>query len=198
MHDSPLISATRLDAAPIETRVSNGRNGDRESDVAKSQSTLGQSTLAAGDAEWAPEVTICIPAQAEFVRVVRLAVTGVASRMNFSFDQVDDIKLCVSEACNNAILHASPSANRPMPSVTVTLRPHPDRLEISVTDEGFVPPPGLPASKTPRSSADKGDAALPESGLGLLLIESLMDEVSHQTGAFDRTTVRMVKRTNQH
>ena len=42
----------------------------------------------------------------EFVRVVRLAVMGVASRMPFSYDDIEDIKLAVSEACNNAILHA--------------------------------------------------------------------------------------------
>jgi serine/threonine-protein kinase RsbW len=136
-------------------------------------------------------ITLSIPALSDYVRVVRLAVTGVASRMRFAYDEVEDIKLAVSEACNNAILHAVPPSVQTdvMPLVTVELIPHADRLEICVSDEGYVPSPGLPAPR-----AQHGDSGLPEGGLGLLLIQTLMDEVSHDTSPVDRTTVRMIKR----
>lgn len=144
-------------------------------------------------------ITVVIPAQAEYVRVVRLALAGVASRMKFSFDQVEDIKLAVSEACNNAILHADPTlqANE-IATVTVKLVPHADRLEITVSDEGHVPAPGLPPAKKRGAGLESSSMPtdqLPESGMGLLLIESLMDEVTRHTGAADRTTIHMVKRT---
>jgi serine/threonine-protein kinase RsbW len=146
-------------------------------------------------------ITLSIPALSDYVRVARLAVTGVASRMRFSYDEVEDIKLAVSEACNNAILHAVPPSEKPdaLPQVTVELIPHDDRLEICVSDEGFVPPPGLPAPRTQIQTAQTAalnneDSHLPESGLGLMLIQTLMDEVSHHTSPVDRTSVRMIKR----
>ena len=53
-----------------------------------------------------PSMEIRIPASADWVRVVRLTVAGIAGRMGFTFDDVEDIKLAVAEACNNAILHS--------------------------------------------------------------------------------------------
>lgn len=44
-----------------------------------------------------PTVNIQIPAQSDFVGVVRLAVSGISSRMNFSIDEIEDIKVAVSE-----------------------------------------------------------------------------------------------------
>jgi serine/threonine-protein kinase RsbW len=82
--------------------------------------------------ETGEKIVIQIPAHPRWVRTVRLAAAGVASGLNFSVEDIEDIKLAIAEACNNAILHAqSPDKNR-MPMVTVTFVPSPDRLEISV------------------------------------------------------------------
>lgn len=134
------------------------------------------------------EVGICIsiPSRAEYVRVVRLALLGVASRMPFSYDDVEDIKLAVAEACNNAIVHAGDSDAL----VKVMLTPYADRLEIEVTDSGRVPPPGLVA---PRDKAATRGEELRESGLGLFLMQTLMDKVGHETGADSDTKVHLVK-----
>jgi len=139
-------------------------------------------------------VELRIPATAEYVRVVRLAVTGVASRLAFSVDDIEDIKLAVTEACNNAILHAAPPQAGPsqLPLVVVQFSPRADGLEISVSDEGRVAPPGLPDVAN-RDLSGEASTDLPESGWGLLLIQTLMDEVEHHTGAASDTTVRMVK-----
>jgi serine/threonine-protein kinase RsbW len=169
-------------------------------------------------------VRITIPSRSEYVRVVRLAVLGIASRMAFSYDDVEDIKLAVSEACNNAILHADATLAQDMssaqdalptqdassthdapiaqnvasrPFITITLTPWPDRLEVSVIDEGHVPPPGLTVPPPPSSSQNVSNAELKESGLGLFLMEALMDVVEHQTGADSNTVVRLVKYTRQ-
>jgi serine/threonine-protein kinase RsbW len=148
----------------------------------------------ASGSEHAPVVVIAIPAQAEFVRVVRLAVAGVATRMRFSYEQVEDIKLAVSEACNNAILHAAPAGGRAATQVVVRMRPSEQRLEITVFDQGHVAAPGL---EMPEGGNDwHGLDDLPEGGMGLLLIQSLMDEVSSHAGAPDHTALRMVKNTS--
>jgi serine/threonine-protein kinase RsbW len=142
-------------------------------------------------------VVIAIPASPEFVRVVRLAVAGVATRMRFSYEQIEDIKLAVSEACNNAILHASPPGGSVPTQVVVRLLPADETLEITVFDQGRLSEPGL---SLPDSGAEAGGVwqgldDLPEGGMGLVLIQSLMDEVSSQGGAHSHTALRMVKRT---
>ncbi len=165
-------------------------------------------------------IVLHIPSRPEYVRVVRLTLLGIASRMEFSFDDVEDMKLAVSEACNNAILHADPEladchtksdaprtnetegaanstngASKPG-SVMVAVTPYDNRLEITVVDEGYIAPPGLPR---PGVEPPHGtDAELRESGLGLYLMQSLMDEVEHQTGANLQTVVRLVKYLPSH
>jgi len=38
-------------------------------------------------------VSLTIPCRAEYVGVARLAILGVASRLNFSYDEVEDLRL---------------------------------------------------------------------------------------------------------
>lgn len=138
-------------------------------------------------------VVIAIPASPEFVRVVRLAVAGVATRMRFSYEQIEDIKLAVSEACNNAILHAQLPSGGPATQVVIRMLPGIDRLEITVFDQGHLPEGGLelPGSGAEVAWQDLDD--LPEGGMGLMLIQSLMDEVSSHVGAPEHTALHMVK-----
>lgn len=139
-------------------------------------------------------VVIAIPASPEYVRVVRLAVAGVATRMRFSYEQIEDIKLAVSEACNNAILHAQPPEGKRATQVVVRILPGEERLEITVFDQGRVPAPGLEIpSGTPSLGAWRDLDDLPEGGMGLMLIQALMDEVSSHDGAPDHTALHMVK-----
>lgn len=140
----------------------------------------------------ADEVVISIPSDAGYIRVVRLAVMGIASRLSLSFEDIEDIKLAVSEACNNAVLHARPASSQKSP-ITIRLRAFNDRLEIGVEDDGHVASPDLirPKHIAPTSQYD-----LPEGGMGLFLIETLMDKVEHETG--EKTIVRMTKFLSPH
>jgi serine/threonine-protein kinase RsbW len=145
----------------------------------------------AGDADG--QIELKIPASSQWVRVARLTVAGVASRLHFGIDAVEDIKLAVAEAINNAIQHA-PVAQGSAPSVTITLESDENGLWISVADEGRLHE-GL---DVPAEAAEEAEPAelhdLPEGGLGLLLIRSLMDEVSYESGSHEDTVVKMFKR----
>ncbi len=134
-------------------------------------------------------IELKIPAQAQWVRVARLTVAGVASRLHFSIDAIEDIKLAVAEAINNAILHA-PVGPGGEAMVTISLESDENGLWISVADEGRVQG-GIAAPVKPSPAHDD---ELPEGGLGLMLIRSLMDEVTHESGAHSNTMVRMFKR----
>jgi serine/threonine-protein kinase RsbW len=147
-------------------------------------------------------VEMRIPTRAEWVRVVRLATAGVAARLGFSYDDVEDLKLAVAEACNNAILHGNAGVrdvnnDESLPFVTVKWAVFPDRLHISVSDQGRLDTLVLPTSPTTsaqsESDGDELSAELPEGGMGLLLIQSLMDEVTQESGPHADTTLHMVK-----
>jgi serine/threonine-protein kinase RsbW len=138
-------------------------------------------------------IELKIPASSQWVRVARLTVAGVASRLHFGIDAIEDIKLAVAEAINNAIQHA-PIAQGSEASVTITLESDENGLWISVTDEGRIHG-GLEATvDTSGEAAESDPDDLPEGGLGILLIRSLMDEVSYESGTHADTVVKMFKR----
>jgi hypothetical protein len=45
------------------------------------------------------EVRLAVPATPEFLRLARLTASGVASRLGFSFDEVEDLRLALDELC---------------------------------------------------------------------------------------------------
>jgi serine/threonine-protein kinase RsbW len=127
-----------------------------------------------------PRVELRIPCSAEYVSVARLAVSAVASRMDFGVDALDDLKLAVGEACANAIQHAAEG------EIAIVCTLEPDRLVISVRDCGV--------GFDPKSARSRPADELPDGGLGLILIQALMDEVHIQSDREHGTEVRMVKR----
>lgn len=45
------------------------------------------------------EVRLALPASPEFLRLARLTATGLASRMAFTFDEVEDLRIAIDELC---------------------------------------------------------------------------------------------------
>lgn len=141
----------------------------------------------------ASRIELKIPASSEWVRVARLTVAGVASRMPFGIDAVEDIKLAVTEAINNAIQHApvsGPSSGAGTALVTIGFEAHDDGLWIFVSDEGRIEEELPVLHSKPRLN----EHDLPEGGLGLMLIRSLMDEVTHEGGSDCDTVLKMFKK----
>jgi serine/threonine-protein kinase RsbW len=122
-------------------------------------------------------IELQIPARAEFVALVRLVVSSLASaRRILADDRIDDLKLAVSEACTNAIeAHGAASLDG---RIVVRCWESDDRLEVSVDDrgEGFDPqslPQHPPVTDPQRLNFERG--------LGIPLIRTLVDEVEFIT-----------------
>ena len=45
------------------------------------------------------EVRLSVPAMPEFLRLARVTAAGLASRLGFSFDEVEDLRLAIDELC---------------------------------------------------------------------------------------------------
>lgn len=128
-------------------------------------------------------VELKIPSLPEFVGIARLTLSGVASRMNFSYDEIEDLKIALAEACNNAILHAHAN-NKNDEVIAVKFTMEVDGLRIEVIDKGT----GFDPSKTERKKPPTSE----EGGMGIFLIKALVDEVNFLSSS-EGTCVEMIK-----
>lgn len=129
-------------------------------------------------------VRLTIPAKAEYITLVRLALSGLSQLRPLDEETLGDLKLAVTEACSNSVRHAYRDERQG--SVDVVYELHPDRLVVEVSDDGH----GF-AVGDPRAS---GDQALTEGGLGIAIIRELADELELGPGESGKgSRLRFVK-----
>lgn len=66
-------------------------------------------TTLTGDAR--PAVELRLPAEGAFVSVLRTATAGLAARLDFPIDDIEDLRIAVSEACALLLESARPGAD---------------------------------------------------------------------------------------
>lgn len=120
-------------------------------------------------------VEMRIPAKAEYVGVVRLSVSGIASRMGFNYDEIEDLKIAISEAITNTVKHAYDEAETG--EVNIGFGIYRNRLEIMVSDHGESFKFEDIKEKIGPYQSRESIMTLREGGFGLFLIEALMDKV---------------------
>lgn len=121
-------------------------------------------------------IELTMPAKPEYVGVVRLTVSGIANRLGYSYDDIEDIKIAVAEACTNVVNHAYDESEE-NPVMLIKCGIFQDRLELVVADRGGKV--DVDSFKNGRGPIDSNQSIdeLQEGGLGLFLIETLMDKV---------------------
>lgn len=133
-------------------------------------------------------VELRFPCKAKYVGISRLLVAGIASRMNFTYDEIEEIKIGVGEACVNVIHHAYPQSGLD-DEIVIRCFIYPHKLAIIVKDTGQ----GFDL-KFVRKYVQRPDVKKPTKvGLGIFLIRTVMDEVEYDTNLPHGTQVRMVK-----
>lgn len=120
-----------------------------------------------------------IASNPQYVSVIRLTTSGIANKIGFCLEDIEDIKVAVSEACTNAIKHSLDNKF----SVEYTI--FENGLTITIIDSGKgydVDSIDVPNLEEPK-----------ESGLGLFIIQSLMDEVDIKSDIDNGTIIKMTK-----
>ncbi|MGW8959943.1 anti-sigma B factor RsbW [Paenibacillus sp. NPDC055715] len=136
------------------------------------------------------KVVLNLPATADFVDIVRLNLYGIAAKMGFSYEEIEDMKVAVSEACNNSVLYAYGHEGG---VVEVTFEFDEDSLSICVKDGGE----SFERVENPSRLASLHDKELNDAqigGLGFYLMQALMDDVHILNGTGKGTEVVLVKR----
>jgi serine/threonine-protein kinase RsbW len=119
-------------------------------------------------------ISMTLPAEADFIDVVRLTLYGLCTKVGFSYEEIEDMKVAVAEACNNAVVHAY----EPGRSGTMDIRFEllEAGLRISVKDQGTsfnYAEKVLQAQSLHEKTLDEANVG----GLGIYLMQALMDEV---------------------
>ncbi len=121
-------------------------------------------------------VELKIPRRPEYLRVVRLLVSGYVSRFPAPVDMVEDIKVAVSEACNCSMRDTDPACAEGRLDISCFVED--DKLCFEIRDEN--------ATSAPDSSSD-------EASLGLLLIRTLMEDVEVRSEQNSGVVISMKK-----
>jgi serine/threonine-protein kinase RsbW len=121
-----------------------------------------------------PDIELALPARAENIAIVRHAFGALNEAYDIDAQTLSDIRLAVTEACTNVVVHAYPDGQEgPMEMLATLLG---EELIVVVRDAG-------------RGIGPRPDS--PGLGLGLPLIASLTESVQLGRDDQERTEVRM-------
>jgi serine/threonine-protein kinase RsbW len=102
----------------------------------------GAGVVARGDAqpverEAQDQVTIRMPAEGAYLSVLRTATAGLAARLDFTLDEIEDLRIAVDEACGILLSQAAPGASL---SCDFTLAEDSMTIAVSVRSQRAQPP----------------------------------------------------------
>src|SRR5436305_1735084 len=139
--------------------------------------------------ETAPdEFEMVIPMGDDTELIAAHTVEQIARRIQFQPEAINQIKTALIEACINAAEH-SLSPDR---KIYQRFRVESDRLVVTVSSRGVVPPQFNAQRSENNNGDDTNDNGKERRGWGLKLIRSLMDEVEFER-VDDGTRLRMTK-----
>jgi serine/threonine-protein kinase RsbW len=115
-------------------------------------------------------VILTLPASSAYLSVLRTATAGLAARLDFTLDEIEDLRIAVDEACAMLLAEAAPGAD-----LTCRFELEPTLIQVAVTvrsRDGRVP-----ARDT----------------FAWTVLSALAGEVDATSDASNNTTIRLVK-----
>ena len=120
----------------------------------------------------------------ENIGLARLTMASFAAQLDFTLSELEELKVAVSEAVSNAVLHGYANQEG---IVRIQSTLYPDRIELLVEDHGQ----GIADIQQAREPAYT--TSPDRMGLGFTFIESFMDRVEIKSQPGQGTSVWMSK-----
>lgn len=130
-------------------------------------------------------VKLTIQSLPENIALARVFVAAFIAQVDLTVDELEDIKVAVSEAVSNAIIHGYGQQGDQWVDIIVTR--YDDYFEITVKDDGI----GIEDIEQAMEPAYSTDAE--RMGLGFVFMQSFMDEVAVTSEVNRGTTVTLRK-----
>ena len=135
------------------------------------------------------QISLTFSSLPENVGIARLLIASVGAQLDLPLNDIEELKVAVSEAVSNAIIHGY--RGNPHHIVYLDLDIAGDSLKIIVKDEGC----GISDIQQAMQPAYSTD---PERmGLGFVFMQSFMDELQVDSKLEVGTTVTMIKHLKQ-
>ena len=113
------------------------------------------------------EIRLSVPARADYVHVLRSVVASVAAKLDFSYDDIEDLRLAVDEACAYLLdLRDGPQV------LTLSITPRDHTVDVLASVDGTESP----------DHARSAQSSMVWHLLGALTDEARFEELSGQPG----------------
>ena len=83
-----------------------------------------------------PDAEVRLPADSAYVSVLRMATAGIAARLDFALDDIEDLRMAVGEASAMLLEHARPGGQ-----MTARFFLGDERIEVHVSADAVAPTP---------------------------------------------------------
>jgi stage II sporulation protein AB (anti-sigma F factor) len=132
------------------------------------------------------QIIMSIQSLSENVGIARVSTAAFAALVDFTLNEIEEIKVAVSEAVSNAVIHGYEYQDG---EIEIKMTLYEDKIEYIIIDHGR----GIADIALARQPSYSSD---PERmGLGFAFMESFMDELHIESEVNKGTQVRMVKKT---
>ncbi|GAB6098983.1 anti-sigma F factor [Halanaerocella petrolearia] len=126
---------------------------------------------------------LIIDSSSENIGLARVTVASFASQLDFTLSAIEELKVAISEAVSNAIIHGY---NQKEGQVKIKMLISGEKLEVVVIDEGC----GIEDVEAVREPSYTTEDRM---GLGLTFIDSFMDYFEIRSELGQGTELKMVK-----
>ncbi|MBC8016850.1 MAG: anti-sigma F factor [Sporomusaceae bacterium] len=131
------------------------------------------------------QITIYLQSLSENVAIARVTAAAFAAQIDFTLNEIEEIKVAISEAVSNVVIHGYEEKSG---QIEIIMNLYEDKLEYIISDNGR----GIADVALARQPSYSSD---PERmGLGFVFMESFMDELDVISTINKGTKVRMAKK----
>lgn len=137
------------------------------------------------------KVSLIIDANSKNEAFARFSVASFATYLNPTLEEIEDIKMAVSEAVTNCIIHGYEGNEG---EIYINLGIKENKLYVEIEDKGK----GIENIEKAREPLYTSKPEMERSGMGFTVMEAFMDEIQVISNLGEGTKICMVKKISKN